>query len=76
MAPTSFLTDLSGPVQLHHGTADERVPLLYSQDLKQRIEQADKTVELYEYQGADHNLSQSFGTAMARSVTFFDKYLK
>lgn len=76
IASTSFLADLSGPIQLHHGTADERVPLIHSQDLKERIEKAGKTAELYEYPGADHNLSQSFGTAMARSVAFFDQYLK
>ena len=76
VAPTSFLSDLSGPVQLHHGTADERVPVIHSQDLKERIKKAGKIAELFEYPGADHNLSQSFGTAMARSVAFFDQYLK
>ena len=75
-APTSYLSDLSGPVQLHHGLNDERVPAEYSEDLKNRIEQAGKIAELYTYLGADHNLSQVFGTAMSRSVQFFDEYLK
>jgi hypothetical protein len=32
-------------------------------------------VELYTYAGADHNISQGFTQAMARSVAFFDRYL-
>ena len=76
VAPTSYLADLSGPVQLHHGLADERVPVLYSENLKQKIERAGGIAELYTYRGANHNLSQAFGAAMARSVAFFDQYLK
>jgi uncharacterized protein len=37
---------------------------------------ANKTVELYTYEGDNHNISKNFSTAMQRSVEFFDKYLK
>jgi hypothetical protein len=33
-------------------------------------------VELCTYAGADHNISQGFSQAMARSVAFFDHHLK
>jgi hypothetical protein len=33
-------------------------------------------VELFVYEGDNHNLSASFATAMARSVRFFDTYVK
>ena len=32
--------------------------------------------ELYTYKGDDHNIANSFGQAMQRSVAFFDRYLK
>jgi len=35
-----------------------------------------KKIELYTYEGDDHNLSNSLSTALKRSVDFFDKYLK
>ncbi len=76
LAPTTYLADLSGPIQLHHGLADERVLVEFSENLKQKIESAGKNVELYTYPGTDHNLSQSFGQAMNRSIEFFDQYLK
>jgi len=78
ISPSSYLADLSGPLQLHHGTADESVPTEFSQRLYQQAqaEQIAAPVEYYEYKGDNHNLSKSFTTAMQRSVAFFDKYVK
>ena len=75
--PYYFLKDISGPIQLHHGTADKSVPMELSIHLKDALEKEGKIVEYYEYEGADHNISSpSFAVAMKRSVEFFDKYLK
>jgi dipeptidyl aminopeptidase/acylaminoacyl peptidase len=52
------------------------VPLKFSQTLASDLQAAGKPVELYTYAGADHNISQGFSQAMARSVAFFDHYLK
>jgi len=77
IAPVNYVSDISGPVQLHHGLADESVPWEFSQSLNDALSSVQKTVEFYKYEEADHNLSGSaFGQAMARSVDFFDKYLK
>ena len=35
-----------------------------------------ETAELYTYRNDDHNISSSFGTAMQRSIQFFDTYVK
>jgi len=78
ISPSSYLADLSGPLQLHHGTADESVPTEFSQSLYEQAQEAKLSVpvEFYEYPGDNHNLSKSFNTAMQRSVAFFDKYVK
>ena len=76
ISPNSYLADLSGPIQLHHGTLDADVPLTYSQSLAQQIQAVDGQVELYVYEGDNHNLSVNFATAMARSLAFFDTYVK
>lgn len=74
--PYSYLSDISGPIQLHHGTADSSVPIELSIHLKRALEREGKVVELYKYDGADHNFNgNSFGTAMQRSLDFFKKYL-
>lgn len=76
LSANSFLKDISGPIQLHHGTADVSVPVEFSQTLEKQIQEVGKTAELYTYLGDDHNIASNFGIAAQRSVEFFDKYLK
>ncbi len=76
ISANSYLRDISGPIQLHHGTNDTSVPVEFSENLEKQLKDVGGNVELYIYQGDDHNLSNSFSTAMARSVSFFDLYLK
>jgi len=76
IAPISYVQDISGPVQIHHGTADEEVPVLFSERLDEALKKAGKPVELFTYDGDDHNISQNVTTALDRSVSFFDKYVK
>jgi dipeptidyl aminopeptidase/acylaminoacyl peptidase len=76
ISANSFLEDISGPVQLHHGTADTSVPYEFSEILAAEMEAADRPVELYLYDNDNHNLVVSFWTAMNRSIAFFDKHVK
>lgn len=76
ISANSFLEDISGPLQLHHGSGDDTVPLIFSERLWQQMTDLSKPVELYIYDGDDHNLSRSFSLAMHRTIAFFDTYLK
>jgi dipeptidyl aminopeptidase/acylaminoacyl peptidase len=76
ISPISYVHDLSGPVQLHHGTADASVPFEFSQTLYDRVQAVSGTAEFYVYEGDDHNLSRSLRAALQRSVAFFDTYVK
>ncbi|MGH2371588.1 MAG: alpha/beta hydrolase family protein, partial [Chloroflexota bacterium] len=76
ISANTYLADLSGPVQLHHGSADTSVPLRMSETLAQQIRDAGRSTELFVYRGDDHNLSLNLGQALARSVAFFDAHVK
>jgi dipeptidyl aminopeptidase/acylaminoacyl peptidase len=76
ISSNTYVEDVSGPIQLHHGTADESVPLIFSEILYEQLQGAGKTAELYTYPGDNHNISNSFGQAMTRTILFFDQYLK
>lgn len=76
ISANSYLADISGPLQLHHGTADHSVPHEFSETLAEQMKKAGKEVELYIYPGDEHDIPNNFGIAMQRSVEFFDKYLK
>jgi dipeptidyl aminopeptidase/acylaminoacyl peptidase len=76
ISANSYLQDLSGPVQLHHGTADTSVPVEFSEILYDQILEAGGVAEMYIYEGADHNLAAPFTAAMQRTIEFFNRYLK
>ena len=76
ISPNSYVAEISGPIQLHHGTADADVPWDFSTVLYDQLVAADQVAENYIYAGDNHNLSVGFNSAMDRSVAFFDKYLK
>ena len=76
ISANSYLADISGPIQLHHGTADADVPLEFSEILFYQMLDAGQYVELYKYDGDNHNISNYFSTAMQRTIEFFDRYVK
>lgn len=76
ISANTYLTDLSGPLQLHHGTADESVPAEFSTNLAVEVRDAGEVAELYIYDGDNHNISNYFTGALLRSIDFFDLYVK
>lgn len=77
ISPITFINELTMPIQLHHGLADERIAATGSEKFKKTLENLGKIVELYLYPKGNHNLSGSeLKVAMKRSVKFFKKYLK
>lgn len=76
ISPMSYLGDLSGPLQLHHGTADSSVPVEFSEALNSQMQEVGEVVELYIYEGDNHNITSNFGIAMQRSIQFFDAHVK
>jgi dipeptidyl aminopeptidase/acylaminoacyl peptidase len=76
ISANSYLADISGPVQLHHGNVDEEVPWEFSQTLFDQLSALGKDVEFYIYRDDNHNLSNQFSTAMTRTLEFYDRFLK
>lgn len=74
--PLNYLEDLTSPIQLQHGLADEEVNPKVSLELNDKLKALGKDVEYYTYEGDNHNISNNFNTAMQRSVDFFDKNVK
>lgn len=76
ISANAYLRDLRGPIQIHHGTGDEEVPLAFSEMLYNGMLEAGQPVEFYTYEGDNHNISNYFSLAMQRTIQFFDRYLK
>lgn len=71
----SYLSDISAPIQLHHGTNDASVPIELSLSLKAELENIGKKVEYFAYPGDDHNIGNNSGLAWTRSIEFFRENL-
>lgn len=68
---------INAPIQIHQGSADEPVPLKWSEDLEKTLKEKGKEVKLYVYPGADHNLAggeNSWNLAVQRSLEWFRQY--
>ncbi len=74
--PIKHLKYFNTPIQLHHTRGDETVNYQLSEEFGKELEKAEKTHEVYLYEGDNHNINANFGVAMERSLEFFDKYLK
>lgn len=77
VAPTTYLSDLKGAIQIHHAVNDDVVKIGYSRNLNSQLDQTSVEHELYEYPSGGHNISgSSFTQAMQRSVEFYRSHLK
>lgn len=76
MAPTNYLKDLKGAIEIHHAQDDDVVNIGYSRDLVAMLDKTKVPHEYYEYLSGGHNISgESFDPAMQRTAAFFKKYL-
>lgn len=76
ISANSYVSTISGPLQLHHSPADTHVPAEFSEILYTQLQDAGQPVEHFSYDNDDHNISNNFGPAMERSIAFFNRYVK
>src|SRR3989344_177862 len=76
VAPTNYLSDLKGAIQIHHATDDPVVSIDYSRNLISLLNTKNVLNEFYEYPSGGHNLTgTSFTQSMQRTVNFFTNNL-
>lgn len=76
VAPTNYVNDLKGAIQLHHAEDDTVVSILYSEGLDKILDGTTVPHEFYRYPSGGHNITGSnFSSAMRRTIDFYKKYL-
>ena len=76
ISATSYLKDISGPLQLHHSITDDVVPFEFSNKLFHELIIAGMNTEFFAYQEDNHNIAINFNLAMDRTLDFFNRYVK
>ncbi len=68
---TNFYSWINAPLEIHQGTADDSVPIKWSDNLVADLKKLDKDITYFTYPGADHNLLPGWGEAVQRSLDFY-----
>ncbi len=73
---TNYLDKVNAPIQLHQGSADEAVPIAWSDTLVKTLKNKGKDVSYFTYPGDDHNFTKgSWQTVVDRNIEFLKKNL-
>ena len=75
-SPSRNLQYITTPLIIHHGEADDTVPIQWSVDLADALSARGKTAVLYTYPGQGHVFAGwSWQLFMTRTLAFFDEFL-
>ena len=76
ISPINYLSRITAAVSIHHGEADQQVPLTWSAELYGGLQALNKQAEFFTYPNEGH-IFDGPGNALfeVRVITFFEKYL-
>lgn len=69
----TYLDRISAAILLHQGTADDAVPVAWSDEFVETMKAKKKNITYYRYPGADHNMLGSWSTVIERDLSFFNQ---
>ncbi|MFC1568314.1 alpha/beta hydrolase family protein [Candidatus Margulisiibacteriota bacterium] len=75
MSAETYLNKIKAPIAVFHGTADDSVPIEWSEKLVKALTKEGRSVVYYKYPGEKHEFINRFPDFMKKSVDFFDKHL-
>lgn len=72
----TFFSRVQTPVLVHHGTADDDVPIEWSHDLETSLKAENKDVTLRVYPGEGHEFARAWNGVMDETIEFFDRTVR
>lgn len=72
---TNYLPNIKGPLQIHQGTADDAVPIDWTNEFVRILHDKNIDTEYFMYPGVDHNMNPHWNTVVLQDVEFFDRNL-
>lgn len=71
-----YLDKINTPLQIHQGTADDAVPVSWSDQLTDNLLELNLDLSYYQYPGANHNMVPLWNRVVNRDLEFFSENLK
>ena len=76
ISPVYYYGNINAPIQLHHGTADETVPLSWAQETCSLLSAAGKIIDCIYHEGEGHIFSEDIKAEFLESmIDFYKTYL-
>ncbi len=75
-SPNRYSGRIVAPIQIHQGTADDAVPVEWSNEFVEKLDELEIENGYFVYPGADHNLLGGWDTAVTRSIEFYGEKLE
>ncbi|MDQ0597282.1 dipeptidyl aminopeptidase/acylaminoacyl peptidase [Streptomyces canus] len=76
VSPRTYVDRVTEPLLIHHGTADDTCPIVWSEQMAAALSAAGKRVELRKYQGEGHTFSPRWTASMDATMDFFSRHLR
>ncbi len=75
-SPTGYYGRMTASLQIHQGTADDAVPLAWTNEFVEKLDELEIENEYFVYPGADHDLRGGWDEAVLRSIDFYREELE
>lgn len=76
ISPSNYYKFITAAIQVHHGDSDSIIPVEWSIDTCKALRDAERDVECYFYEGAEHTFVSRYFKDMGNRVNrFFETYL-
>jgi uncharacterized protein len=72
---SNYFDRIKAPIQLDQGTADDAVPLAWSDNLSKTLKGQGLKIDYNIYQGASHNMTPDWNTVIQKDLEYFEKNL-
>lgn len=73
----NFYPWIQAPIQLHQAVDDEAVPIRWSNQFVEKMEELEKDIDYFMYPGDDHNFAKgSWNTVVLRGIQFFNSHFQ
>ncbi len=73
---SNYLARIKAPIELNQGTADEAVPINWSDNLVKTLKDNELDVNYNKYPGADHQMTPLWNSVIQKDLEYFEKNLK
>jgi dipeptidyl aminopeptidase/acylaminoacyl peptidase len=76
ISPVYYYGNITAPIQLHHGTTDETVPISWAEETCSLLSTAGKSIECIYYEGEDHVFDDEIKAQfLEKTISFYKTYL-